>query len=101
MAPIDHPFTHEAVVASLVRRSSVSDNLTPTSEQRTTLFVLLGYVIFITIAWNVWGLKHLIYPWKLFTVALVGFPCTLALLVGVRDHATCLRRTCLSFSADL
>lgn len=29
-------------------------------------------VIFITIAWNLWGIKHILYPWKLFTVAMVS-----------------------------
>lgn len=89
MAPI-----HDTVIYTLHKRATVAEQLTPTDEQKVTLYVLLGYgewrdlhytlqqgeanasslfaVIFITIAWNLWGIKHILYPWKLWTVAMVS-----------------------------
>jgi len=52
---------------------SVGDTLQPNSTQRITLFVIAGYALFILIAWNLWGLRHVIYPFKLLTVAFHEF----------------------------
>lgn len=52
---------------------SVASTLTPNSTQRTTLYVIAAYVVFILIAWNLWGLRHVIYPFKLLTVAFHEF----------------------------
>lgn len=68
MAPL-----HEGTLHVMHARATVAEQLTPTGEQKTTLLVLLGYVIFITIAWNLWGIKHILYPWKLWTVAMHEF----------------------------
>ncbi|GAA5839733.1 hypothetical protein JCM11251_002576 [Rhodosporidiobolus azoricus] len=40
----------------------------PTEEQRTTLWVMAIYLIGTTIAWNLWGLRALLYGFKSFTV---------------------------------
>ncbi|EHS64110.1 uncharacterized protein PGTG_20811 [Puccinia graminis f. sp. tritici CRL 75-36-700-3] len=48
---------------------SVGEALSPNSTQRITLYVIAGYALFILIAWNLWGLRHIIYPFKLLTVA--------------------------------
>ena len=45
----------------LVKRATVAEQLAPSDEQKTTLYVILGYVIFISVAWNLWGLKYLLY----------------------------------------
>ncbi|KAI8451957.1 peptidase M50B-like-domain-containing protein [Phakopsora pachyrhizi] len=62
----------EALVHHLEPRS-VASTLTPNSTQRVTLYVLAGYIAFIFLAWNLWGLRHLIYPFKLLTVAFHEF----------------------------
>jgi hypothetical protein len=45
----------------LGKRATVAEQLAPSDEQKTTLYVILGYVIFISVAWNLWGLKYLLY----------------------------------------
>lgn len=61
------------LLRSLHRRATVAEQLTPNDEQKLTLYVLLGYVIGITILWNLWGLKCILYPYKVFTVLLHEF----------------------------
>lgn len=59
------PLTASGYVQNaLVRRATVAESLTPSDEQKTTLYVLGAYVVFITVAWNLWGLRHILYPWK-------------------------------------
>ncbi|KAH9462697.1 hypothetical protein Pst134EB_006577 [Puccinia striiformis f. sp. tritici] len=52
---------------------SVASTLEPNSTQRITLYVITAYALFILIAWNLWGLRHIIYPFKLLTVAFHEF----------------------------
>lgn len=52
---------------------SVSSALTPNGTQTVTLVVIGAYSLFILIAWNLWGLRHIIYPFKLLTVAFHEF----------------------------
>lgn len=72
MAPIVQDVAAPLLHAFL-RRATVEERLTPNDEQKLTLYVLLGYVIGITILWNLWGLKYILLPWKLFTVTLHEF----------------------------
>jgi hypothetical protein len=57
----------------LHRRATVAERLTPNDEQKLTLYVLLAYVVGITILWNLWLFKYALYPWKVFTVLLHEF----------------------------
>ncbi|MBW0488130.1 hypothetical protein O181_027845 [Austropuccinia psidii MF-1] len=52
---------------------SVAATLNPNQTQRITLIAIGVYIIFIFLAWNLWGLRHLIYPFKLLTVAFHEF----------------------------
>ncbi|KAI7964518.1 hypothetical protein MJO29_002616 [Puccinia striiformis f. sp. tritici] len=52
---------------------SVASTLEPNSTQRITLYMITAYALFILIAWNLWGLRHIIYPFKLLTVAFHEF----------------------------
>ncbi|KAG0148894.1 hypothetical protein CROQUDRAFT_669586 [Cronartium quercuum f. sp. fusiforme G11] len=69
--PITLPL--EPHLSHLFERRSVVSSLTPNDTQLVTLYFIGGYIIFITIAWNLWGLRHLIYPFKLLTVAFHEF----------------------------
>ncbi|GAA6034195.1 hypothetical protein JCM8097_003774 [Rhodosporidiobolus ruineniae] len=40
----------------------------PTHEQATTLYVMAIYLVGITVAWSLWGLRVLLYGFKSFTV---------------------------------
>ncbi|GAA5926776.1 hypothetical protein JCM10213_002446 [Rhodosporidiobolus nylandii] len=42
----------------------------PTHEQAATLYVMAIYVVGVTVAWNLWGLRVLLYGFKSFTVFL-------------------------------
>lgn len=75
----------------LTIRATAAEQLSPTDNQKTTLYFLLGYVIFITVGWTLWGVRHILYPWKLFTVASLStlthavvskFQCANAALTG-------------------
>ncbi|OLY77821.1 hypothetical protein AYI68_g8143 [Smittium mucronatum] len=62
----------------LLRRADNNANdvvkaLTPTAEQRTTLYIMAGYLVFILIVWNLPYIKLLLYPFKLVTVAFHEF----------------------------
>lgn len=57
-----------AELPSLIKRETFGERLAPSDEQRITLGVLAGYFVFICIAWNVWGLKHLLMPFKIWVV---------------------------------
>ncbi|KAJ1926274.1 hypothetical protein IWQ60_003930 [Tieghemiomyces parasiticus] len=47
--------------------------ITPNHDQQILLYILAGYAVAILILWNVPYLKHILYPFKLFTVALHEF----------------------------
>ncbi|PVU92146.1 hypothetical protein BB559_003835 [Furculomyces boomerangus] len=47
--------------------------ITPTKDQRTTLYIIFAYIAFILIVWNIPYLKHILYPFKLVTVAFHEF----------------------------
>jgi len=51
----------------------VVDRLRPTSEQRTTLIITGAYILAILILWHLPGLRVILYPFKLLTVALHEF----------------------------
>ncbi|KAJ1985498.1 hypothetical protein H4R33_004000 [Dimargaris cristalligena] len=52
---------------------SFSEAVTPTEDQKILLYFIGGYAALILILWNVPYLKHILYPFKLFTVALHEF----------------------------
>jgi hypothetical protein len=64
MAPLTASAASNYVQNALMRRATVAETLTPSDEQKTTLYVIGAYVVFITLAWNLWGLRHILYPWK-------------------------------------
>ncbi|KAH8929966.1 hypothetical protein BT69DRAFT_1306937 [Atractiella rhizophila] len=53
--------------------NKVAERLKPTHTQLVTIYVIAGYSVFILIAWNLWGLRHLLYPFKLLVVAFHEF----------------------------
>ncbi|GAA5911668.1 hypothetical protein JCM6882_006935 [Rhodosporidiobolus microsporus] len=40
----------------------------PTPDQKTTLYVMAIYLVGVTVAWSLWGLRALLYGFKSFTV---------------------------------
>ncbi|KAJ1969905.1 hypothetical protein H4R35_006016 [Dimargaris xerosporica] len=52
---------------------SFAEAVTPTHDQRILLYVMAGYIAGILILWNLPYVKVILYPFKLFTVALHEF----------------------------
>ncbi|KAJ1985215.1 hypothetical protein H4R34_000174 [Dimargaris verticillata] len=50
-----------------------AEAITPTHDQRILLYVMAGYIAGILILWNLPYVKVILYPFKLFTVALHEF----------------------------
>ena len=51
----------------------MASKLDPNSQQLNTIYWIIGYSVFILIFWNVPYLKHILWPFKILTVALHEF----------------------------
>lgn len=65
-----------------------SGRFEPSAEQWNTIYFIIGYTLFIAIFWHIPYLKHILWPFKIFTVALHEFGHAFAgLLTGAKIEA--------------
>ncbi|KAI9313116.1 peptidase M50B-like-domain-containing protein [Dichotomocladium elegans] len=73
MPPVDQTSYAHYLVARQAVQDEITNRLTPTSDQRTTLIIIGVYVAAILILWNMPIIKIVLSPFKLLTVGLHEF----------------------------